>query len=726
MYGAKSSSTAFYPSMDVDSLSKSSEGDTFLSRTNFNRLLFSLPETYVSDSGFSDVDFVHRKLITNQSFNASGELTVALSGKERFYYGTDGSYLSNSNVEENFLVIVRDKQSSSFSNGQLISLSTVAANGIYRINVSQVTIEAGAGGGAFRGDIFFNVKIENASDTPSIVKAKTLKGNKTSISDVDYTNATLSVTGETGTKIDSGNGVVWFTNYSDINTTPGDKQSLYISDVIKINKIYDSGNVLHTPNATNATDITDRYLFETGQRDNYYDHGTIILKDGKTPPVGQTAVLLTYFEHTNPAGGGFFSAASYSLADIANNYVGVYSSSTVGTTFLADAIDFRPRRTDGTTAFSFVGYKLPYTNESMELSYAYYVPRIDKVVATSNKEFKIVPGIPEKYPKPPADVPNTMTLYTMFVPPYTRKAIDVKFKFHENRRYTMRDIGRIDKRVERLEYYTQLSLLEQQARDEAYLYEDRLTEKEKYGILVEQFDGFNIADTKNPDLLCHISFNSLKPYKSINQIDLDLISSSGNFRKTGRAYSLNYTEEPIISQNTATKATTVQPYMFGSYNDADITLRPEFDNWISETYSPAVVTTDTIDNQTVTFAQTVATAAQEVAEAASRDTTAETGETINHAGFNTTAFNTESNDSATVAAIVDAVAGLTSLDFSGIFPVSPIGDMSGLSQWSLAISGAMGLMQQSNDVQPETRNSFVNTGSRANFSDFFGARIRDN
>jgi hypothetical protein len=311
----------------------------------------------------------------------------------------------------------------------------------------------------------------------------------------------------------------------------------------------------------------------------------------------------------------------------------------------------------------------------------------------------------------------------MFIPPYTRKAIDVKFKFHENRRYTMRDIGRIDKRVERLEYYTQLSLLEQQARDETYLYEDRLTEKEKYGIVVEQFDGFNIADTKNPDLLCHISFNELKPYKNIKQINLDLISSTGNYRKTARAYGLNYTEEPIISQNTATKATTVQPYMFGSYNDADIILRPEFDNWISETYSPAVVSTDVVENQTVSFVETLSTAVQEVAEAASRETTAQTGETINHVGFNNTVFNTEPNDSSTVSTIVDAVSGLSALNLSGIFPVSPIGDMSGLSQWSLAISGAMGLMR-TNEVQTETRNSVTSTGSRVVVGSGAGTRRR--
>jgi len=459
VYGGQNANSAIYASMDVDSFSKSSEGDTFLSRSTFDRLIYPLPETAISND-FSDIDFYHRKLITDATFS-SGVYTVGLSGQEEFHYGTNGSYLSNSIVDENFVVMVKDKRSSAYSNGQILSLyhdgaSYPTGRGAYR--VSSTSVELRQGSSTFVGDIFVNVKIENAAlSGSSIVKTKTLRGNKSSISDVNYTYATQAVTGQTGTKIDSSNGVVWYTNSADINKTPGVKQSLFVSDLIKINKIYDSGNPSYIPNTTNAIDITDRFLFDTGQRDNYYDHGSIILRDGKSPPSGQTVVLMTYFEHG--AGEGFFSRESYASADIANNFVAVYSSSVVGVTSLLDAIDFRPRRADYTTAFSYTGLRLPYTDLSMELNYGYYLPRIDKLIVTSNKEFKVLSGIPSKYPKEPADIPDTMTIYTMFIPPYTNKARDVKLKFHENRRYTMRDIGRIEKRIERLEYYTQLSLL---------------------------------------------------------------------------------------------------------------------------------------------------------------------------------------------------------------------------------------------------------------------------
>lgn len=732
VYGGQNPSSAIYPSMDVDSFSKSSEGDTFLSRSTFDRLIYPLPETAISND-FSDIDFYHRKLITGALF-AGGTYNVGLSSQEEFHYGTNGTYLSPSIVDENFIVLVKDKGSSAYSNGQILSLyHDGAAYGAYR--VSPTSVELRLGNQQFIADIFVNVKIENAAlSGSSIVKTKTLRGNKSSISDVDFTNVSETVTGQTGTKIDSANGVVWYTNYNDINKIPGNKQSLFISDVIKINKIYDSGSSNFLPNVTNAIDITDRFLFDTGQRDNYYEHGSIILKDGKSPPTGQTAVLLTYFEHG--AGAGFFSRESYSSGDIANNFVAVYSSSVVGVTSLLDAIDFRPRRADFTTAISYSGLRLPYTDLSMELNYGYYLPRIDKLVITSNKEFKILNGLPSKYPKEPADIPDAMTIYTMFIPPYTNKARDVKLKFHENRRYTMRDIGRIEKRVDRLEYYTQLSLLEQQARDETYFYEDRILEKEKYGILVEQFDGFNIADNKNPDLLCHISFNELKPYKQITPVKLEFTSNNAPYKLNSKTYSLNYTEEEMVSQNSATKAITVQPYMFGTFN-GEIELRPEIDIWISETLLPARVSTDETTNngppngatgaaeQAASSTQQQTAASSSQAQETASTTTAQTGETLTQNGFESTLFDTSrERETTSTSNFVDTTAAPGTIDLTSFF--IPIGDLTGgMSQFSLFSADLLSTRVVANIPETPTRGR-RGTGTRGNLDVTTNGRLGRN
>ena len=51
----------------------------------------------------------------------------------------------------------------------------------------------------------------------------------------------------------------------------------------------------------------------------------------------------------------------------------------------------------------------------------------------------------------------------MYIPVFTQSSKDVRITPIDNRRYTMKDIGKLEKRIDRLEYYTTLSILEQQA-----------------------------------------------------------------------------------------------------------------------------------------------------------------------------------------------------------------------------------------------------------------------
>ena len=52
-----------------------------------------------------------------------------------------------------------------------------------------------------------------------------------------------------------------------------------------------------------------------------------------------------------------------------------------------------------------------------------------------------------------------MTLYTLYLPPYTANTSEIKLEYKNNKRYTMRDIGTLEDRISNLEYYTTLSLL---------------------------------------------------------------------------------------------------------------------------------------------------------------------------------------------------------------------------------------------------------------------------
>jgi hypothetical protein len=599
VYGTKNASSAMFACADIDTSSKTNrdvDGETYLYSTDLNRLVFKFPETYIKNGSFTDVTHYQTKL---RSITFTGGVATMVAGTggdfesfEEIYYGPTGGYLSALQIQSNFLVVANTTTTGNVNPGSIIDFTRIGAN-ILKTTSQQISLNSGHSGN-FVADVFYNIKVNNPTDN-NTRRTKNLRGNSsvTTLRTTDSPSNGTSVTGDTSVKYESANGFVWFTSYSGINKTPGVKQSLYIPDVFNIVKIYDSGNPLYAPNTSNATDITGNYLFDSGQNDNYYDHASIILKDTASPPRGQIAVMLQYFEHT---GSGYFNADSYDYATVySQEKIPLYSSKKYAFS-LRDAIDFRPTRTIGTTAFTLSNNRTPYPDLSMVLTYGFYLPRIDKLIATQNREFKLLSGTPAFVPVEPADSDEGMTLYTLYVPPFTANIRDIKLRYFENRRYTMRDIAALDKRLQQVEYYTTLSLLENKARSQAVLYQDSSLQKEKYGILVDQFDGFNIADNRSPDLVCQLSFNELRPYKITNEFPLRFANASGVYQLNDRTYSLSFTETPIVSQNFATKAITVQPYLFAQFNGV-VKLTPETDYWMSVQMTPIVVSPP---NDTVT------------------------------------------------------------------------------------------------------------------------------
>ena len=70
---------------------------------------------------------------------------------------------------------------------------------------------------------------------------------------------------------------------------------------------------------------------------------------------------------------------------------------------------------------------------------------------TSSTRFAPSKGKSDLNPVPPADEENSLTLYRLIVPPYTHNVNDVEFEGVSHKRYTMTDIGEVDKRLERVE-----------------------------------------------------------------------------------------------------------------------------------------------------------------------------------------------------------------------------------------------------------------------------------
>ena len=101
------------------------------------------------------------------------------------------------------------------------------------------------------------------------------------------------------------------------------------------------------------------------------------------------------------------------------------------------------------------------SNESVIFDYKFYLPRTDKLVLNQDGIFNIIVGDPSETPITPTISDEVLDVATIISSPYVYNVKDdIKIVLTDNKRYTMSNLRDMEKRVQSLEYYTSLSLLE--------------------------------------------------------------------------------------------------------------------------------------------------------------------------------------------------------------------------------------------------------------------------
>ena len=359
---------------------------------------------------------------------------------------------------------------------------------------------------------------------------------------------------------------------------------------------------------TSDTDITNRFNVDSGQRDNFYDIGRIKLKNGALTPTGRLLVTFSYFSHGS---GDYFDVDSYSgVVDYSN--IPSYSSDTTGKKFeLRDCLDFRPRVDDASTIDSGVQDRsydgtgastvdIIKFGTDITSEFEYYLPRIDKIFLDKELNFKVAKVASALVPQVPKTLDGAMLLYTLEIPSYVLSLDDIKITKTDNKRYTMRDIGNLENRIESMEYYTQLSLLETQAQN-LQIQDANGFDRFKNGIIVDNFSGHNIGDVGNTDYKASIDMAQGQLRPMFNEDAVKLIEAdddgtaitatdrtSGNYQKTGDCLTLPYTETALITQPFASKTVNVNPFDVFTWAGT-IELTPPSDEWKETERAPELV-----------------------------------------------------------------------------------------------------------------------------------------
>ena len=527
-----------------------------------DKLLFKMPYDVVKtlltadNNSISDTSFKVRRQFVK---------TLSSSGTESFTAGTNEIFTAHS--EDDVTVSIMSKGGSA-TEGEVGDVITLSNSGDYSLEGSPTgkTLNVDLGSG-FNGS---EIKLL-ATVSRSVVSSKTKTNN---------TNQTLAISTQA--------------------TCEGSVINLGKADVHKINSVFMASD-FSTDATTSDTDITDRFDLDTGQRDNFYDISRLVRKTGAVVPTGRLLINFDFFSH---GAGDFFSVDSYSGFDYAS--IPAYTSDVSGQRFeLRDCLDFRPRVDDATTidagsqdrSFDGTGAStidFPKFNSDITTDLEYYLSRRDKIFLTSTGEFKIVNGASELDPIEPEGIQDAMLLFKTFLPAYTFKTSDVQVERVDNRRFTMRDIGRLEKRIENVEYYTQLSLLESEAQN-LQIQDSEGLDRFKNGIIVDNFTGHGIGDVGDADYSVSMDManGELRPAFHQDNIGLiesdsslenstamtDTIRTTNGYQKTGDMLTLPYSETTFREQPYASKTQNIQPYDVIDYI-GNVTLTPEMDEWM--------------------------------------------------------------------------------------------------------------------------------------------------
>ena len=249
-----------------------------------------------------------------------------------------------------------------------------------------------------------------------------------------------------------------------------------------------------SPGSTYSIDITDRFDFDAGQRSTHYDVARLILKASFSTPSAPIEVVYEYFSHST---GDYFTVNSYP-SNVAYEAIPYFNGAP-----LRDCVDFRPRISDDGVDFAGSGSSIslaPKRGIDIRTDFQYHLARKTKIAMDFNGQFFAIDGVSSLNPGDPLDPSLGMVLYTLALEPYTFStgSNSVVVRAVDNKRYTMRDIGKLEKRIDNLEYYTSLSLLEQQT-ESLDVIDGNGDTRFKNGFIVDGFTGHIIGDVTYPD-----------------------------------------------------------------------------------------------------------------------------------------------------------------------------------------------------------------------------------
>jgi hypothetical protein len=319
--------------------------------------------------------------------------------------------------------------------------------------------------------------------------------------------------------------------------------------------IPDAIELLEVKDITGA-DFVSSFKLVTNQKDDFYDHSYIEKIPGTPEPAdGIITIKFRTFRIETSAGVNLFTVESYSNVDIKDiphfdtqdgkNFdlkscidfrpyrqpIASYSTNEVGSTILSSTEVLLPAAS--TQLFSSgINYLIPSVNTSGSVDITYYSSRVDYIIGSSYGKFKYVTGGETGSSSGRLDTKENTIIAEVRIPGFPLLSSEDAFRL--NRRgetislspktvptYTMKEIDKISKKLDRLIYYVTLSALETSTAN-LLIQDENGNNRFKNGIIVDPFTDLSIADVSDANFNASIDVSDTTLRPSLKQFPLDL------------------------------------------------------------------------------------------------------------------------------------------------------------------------------------------------------------
>lgn len=374
-----------------------------------------------------------------------------------------------------------------------------------------------------------------------------------------------------------------------------------------------TGRPIHfTENTFGVTDVTNQYLIDTGQKEDMLDISHIVRKPRNDTLSTNDTLLVKFDSFHNAQGvksiGSYSINDSANLTTLSSgsdihtleipemlNKQGKYFD-------LRENIDFRPvaantiaHITDAsnnsiinpglpsnTNYFATTSTYFPAPDTTLSANITYYVGRFDRVVLDSKGDIVVRSGEAGVNPKVPPATTNALDIQIYKVPAYPTlpeslsndiiKIADTKLSSDasgvrknkskvvpllnkdeidslQQRRYTMKDIGSLENRIDSLEYYVSYTLSEVIANQRFIPSSvDAAVERFKFGFFVDPFNDYTFSDLGNGEYYATIRDGRVGPHED----EINIAFQPNDIDAS--ALTIPYNEFTIVNQDIATAA----------------------------------------------------------------------------------------------------------------------------------------------------------------------------